>query len=960
MESTYKIKQLFSYLSEEKDEKKDIIKNISDYDRLIYEFDIKSKNGCKVNKTLKSGRWLIISKKSQKYYKGFYKLSEEIKKKDHLKIMWGHSMIAWKNKSQVIMHPVFVTPMQIEIDSVHSQIILKPCGNTEFDAELFYGLGAENTEKIVNLKKQFESVRIDPRKTERIEEVIYNLLSIISKNNNMEIQKNIFHMKNMTSSDIVFSEFPVVYDIPVIFLKENKTVMLKNSMDEIAKDIDDGCTIPEIIKIIADNNDCSLQESKVPFLPIQTELDYKKISESLKQNCGIIIENKDIQSRNIIIYNIICELLLQGKKILVTEGDGDSGEKSILSLIPEEIRPLCINISKDNMASLNSVKSKIRAISKNILKPDEYKSKIENLENELELNKKKKTELYGIIRRRRCEQNQKVIEITRWVKENEYRYGYIEDVISPDAKSPITQEEMDRLLYILKRTSKNDFYRINEVGTILDKFPSCNEICSKISDFKILAKNYDTYKQSLINWNIPPQNKCRYDRLLQVLEAAREQLSSIEGSYLHNVMKDYYSDAFKEEKIRNLSSRYHAGIIKIKAIKKELSLHEIILPKVTDWNKFEEDFDLVYDELCKKDSIGRIFKFVHRKCLYITCECKIDGQPISCFEDMALIKLFFEKNEICEELSELWNSTMKEYGEEKISSNSEEIIGMKDTIDKIDAIINWNEMYVDKIKAMLGSIDIPQGIDWKKLQHIDYMIDCIKNIKFINRYKELDTYIDVFKKYIIKYKSMLQFYNAVNELNTDKIKDFYIDVVRLKSIKSRVQEANYILKKISKVCPIFAHKLITEDRNKIVNKYVKWNTAWKWSEWNSRLHDIFEKSIDKLEAEVKEAEEKEKLLLKDILSQKTWYNASLKNCQGKKDLFCLCIVPVYKVIEYSHIMKRPFDAVIINENSDYEAFELCALMKAEKAVIIGDVRNTMFENLGIKALPEDDSRLKEM
>lgn len=958
MEGTYKIKQLFSYLPEKENEKKYAVKNISDYDRLIYEFDIKSVIGCKVNTTLKNDKWLVISKKCRKYYKEFYKLSEEIKNKNDLKIMWGHSMLAWKNKSQAIMHPVFVTPMEITTDSLHSQIILRPCANTEFNAELFCEPDAQYMEKIINLKKEFESGKIDPRKTERVEETIYKLLDIISKNNNMEIQKRIFHMKNMTASDIILSEYPAVYDVPVIFLREDKTAILKNNVNNIINDIDKGCIIPEIIKIMADD-DYDLQESKLSFLKIKPEFDYKKVPAILKENCSVVIEDKDIQSKNLIIYNIICESLLQNKKILVIESERGSSKDSILNLISEEIKPLCINALQGGILSSSSIKGRMRrTIGKNILKPDEYKTKVKEFENELEIVRKRECELRDIIRKRKCEQSQKVIKIAQWVKENQYRYGYIEDAISPDAEPPVTEQEMDRLLCILKRTSKNDFYRINEAGAVLDELPCCDEICSKISDFKVLAENYDKYKQSLVNWNIPPQNKCRYDRMLEVLEEAKKQLSSIEGSYLHNVMKDYYSDISKEESIRSLSSSYHSGIIRIEAIEKELSLHKVTLPQNTGSDKFQKDFDLVYDELCRKNSISRIFKFVHKKCLYIIYECKIDGEPINCFEDIVLIKLLFEEKEICEELSELWNNTMKGYTEGKAGSSSEEIIGMRDAIDKIDTIMNWDKIYTDKIKAMLGSIDIPEGMNWKKLRDVDYMINCIKSIKSLNKYEELEVYINVLKKNIVKYKSMVQLYNAIDKLDTEMIKGLYIDVERLKSIKPRVQEANYILGKIRRVCPIFAHKLIAEDKNKIANRCIKWNTVWKWSEWNSRLHGMFEKDVDKLEAELAEEEKKERILLQDILSQKVWYNVSLQNCQGEKDLFCLCIVPAYKAAEYSKIMKKNFDMVIINENPDYEAFELCALMKAEKSVIIGDFDGTVFENLSNRVLMQDSSELK--
>lgn len=918
MELKEKVEKLFSNYSYENYNRKNALRTIYEYDKAICEAQIKTMQGCRVNTTTKTDSWLIINKKSQKYYNEFLKIYQKSKTKSDFQLLWGHSMLSWKVGDKIIFHPLFITPIEINFDSINSDLLFKPSYKTYMDIELFNEMDSVSKDEILKLKLKFDNECIDPRKIENVEDYIYKLLCIIDRNSikHIEIQNSILHMKNILLSDINNLEYPVVYDVPVLLFENNHKDSLEKNIALVMDDINKGLPLPKTIETLIDD---SLQKGNY----IET------------------IENNEPYNKYKMIISKGLDFLSDNNRVLIAKSL--TNKEALNDLMPEEIKPLCFDILDVDNNFEGKIRRKVISIGKKIKKPCEYEESIEELQNQLNECKSRQVNLKQVIDRRRNEENEKVIEIEGWVRDNEIKYGYINDEISENQNQPITEDEMNRLLLLLSRTNKNDMYRINETKIIIDKLPSSNEICSDIAEFKEHGMKYKEYKNSLKDWHISNKRKCDIHNILPILEDARCKLRSIEGTYLEKVMSEYISNRLVEDNIKKLSMFYHKTIINIIAITKELSSHEIEVSIDNDWNEFQNELDYIYDELCDKDNIGKLFKITHRKSLKIIDKCRIDGKTIKTFEQVMLLILYIQRVEMVKEIADYWNDIMQSYSNCKIDYSYEEIIKLKSTVDLIDTIINWDELYDNKILALLRDFDIPEGLNLHNSIGVDYLIERINNIKFIDRYEELKAYICVLKKIISQYKSLNELYEGVERLDEERIKAFYIDAQRLKNIAPRVEEIDNLIKKIEVLCPNFTRKLLQEDRNIIISKYTKWNTAWKWSQWKSRIDKISKVDINKLKIEIDKEKQIEEDIKTDMKLQKVLYYAALRmrNTNNAQKI-SLWYVPIDKIVECAKRIDDMFDVIIVNMEDKCEAYTLCAMFKAKKAVIIGGVENTIF------------------
>lgn len=930
MELKEKVEKLFLNYVGENYSRQNILSTIYEYDKAICEAQIKTIQGCRVNTATKTGSWLIINKKSQKYYKEFLKIYEKNKVKDKLHLIWGHSMFSWKVGDKIIFHPLFVTPIEITFDSIHSDLIFKPSHSTFMNIDIFNEMNLVPKDEILKLKSKFDNDCVDPRKIENVEDYIYSLLCIIDRNsiNHIELQKSILHMKNILLSDINTLEYPVVYDVPVLLFEDNHRNSIEKNIDFIMEDLHKGLPLPKIIETLVD--------------------------ESLQQEEYLeIIENSDFDNIGKMIISKGIDFLSENKRVLIAKSL--TNKEALTSLIPQEIKSLCFDVLDVDDNFEGKIKSKIRSISKKLRKTCEYEENIEKLQKELDECSNRQANLKEIIERRKNEENEKVIEIEAWVRDNEIKYGYINDEVSENENQPLTEDEMNRLLLLLSRTNKNDMYRINETKIIIDKLPSCKEICTDISEFKEHGVKYKEYKNSLKDWHISHKRRCNIDNILPILKEAKCKLKSIEGTYLEKVMSEYLSNRLAEDNIKKLSIFYHKNIINVITITKELSNHVIEVNVDNNWDEFEKNIDDIYDELCDKNTIGRLFEITHRKSLHAIDKCRIDGKTIKTFEQVVLLKLYVERIEIVKEIANYWNSIMKTYSNCEVDYSYEESIKLQNTVDMIDIIINWDELYNNKILALLRDFDIPKGINLHNSSGVDYLTDRINNIKFIDKYEELKAHIYVLKKIISQYKSLDELYEGIEAFDEEKIKAFYIDIERLKNIAPRIEEINSLIHKIERICPNFTQRLLQEDKNKIISKYSKWNTAWKWSQWKSRIDKISKVDINELKIEIDNERKKEEKLGTDIKMQKILYYAALRiRNNNNAEKISLWAMPIDKIVECGKRTDDMFDVIIIEGEKKWAAYALCAIFRAKKAVIIGDIGDTIFDNIRKRAVLSDE------
>lgn len=997
MDYRNKVKKIFSYLLSVKNLNEKIIRNVSEYEKLYWENDLMSMDGCSVNKVSETEWWLEVTKKCKCIYDQLFKLFLEIQKRSEgIEIVWGHGLLVWKVGNEKIIHPVVTTRMKLNFDVKKGIFHLIPISPTCLELGIFEDLDIANLHSIVQIENEINSADIDPRTIDNIENILKDIVSYLGCNG------QIINCR-VSMDKIKLTKNPFICDSPVILIRKNNMRLWQKEIININNQIDNGYVIPETIKALVQDKKVEQSEEDIKewgkvgediLFPLDTNFEQKQVVKRLCENYGVVVQGPPGTGKSHTIVNLICHLLAHGKSVLVTS-QTDKALKVLVDMIPEHIRPLCMSVIGNDSNSLKELNEAVRKITDNLsVEPEALSKEIKLLREELKNCRKRQEHLYNRLGEIQNTENKsieyggqyyKVADIAKWVRENRKQHSWIEDNIKYEQSMPLNKEEYLQLLKLLKAIDKEEKQNFNSIKNLIDKIPMDIEICDKMSRFKKLKENIEINTRLLSNWRIPDNNRCDYEALLSMLNKCKSEMESIENSSFKNILGLYYSSKIAHDLFMDAAFKCNNYFLMLDRLKSKLKNYNIEIPNNINIDKLSRDFDIVYSKFNSRGRVSKTFRIIHSEYNYIFKECKVDFLEVENFEQASALKLYIQQEKIIKDLKCLWNSMVKKYGDLSDICNREDkidIIEIEQNIKKLNTIIDWNVKYKSKIISLLGRISIPQNIEWHKSQTYSYLIKCVQAIKKVNEYNELKAYIEVMKKLVLSTDKLDELYNAMEVLDVEKTKEQLKMIEHFKVIKNDLVKLDELINKITKVCPNTGENLVESWRNRTRN-FEDFCSAWKWCQWNSLLKDIYKLNLEFIEEAIEQNSKKEKMIIKDIVSKKTWYNQILKTTESEKrslfawmqavkrigkgtgkmvseyrkiaqdemekckDTIPVWIMPLNRVIENIKLSRKLFDVIIYDESSQSDIFSICALMRAKKAVIVGDDKQISPEVVGV-------------
>ncbi len=982
-----KVKRIFYYLLNLKELNQKCIKNIYDYDKLYWEEDF-----CH---TASNDSWVEINK-DNKLYKEFFSLYQESEKNgENFEIVFGNGLIVWKLENDKIIYPVLTTRMKIEFNKVKGSFMLIPSGKTVLETFLFEDLKQCDVANIFKLEDRVNDSNLDPRNIIETEHIFLELFSSIDTRG--VVNKNKFSKKKVN-----LEEFPVIYNTAIILARKNSMKLWEMEINNIIKGIDNGYKIPETIKALVDEKDINYSEEDVNqwknigqdlLFPLPANSEQKEIIKRISENYGVVVQGPPGTGKSHTIINLICHLLAYGKRVLVTS-QTSRALRVLTEKIPDEIKPLCISILGNDAASLNDLNESVRKIADNLSEdPEAMYDDIKILERKLNYCRKNQQVLYEKLKQVEKLENYNVnyngknyntMYMAKWIKDNKDKYSWIEDKVDINENIPISEKEFEILIYLLGELDKTEKCRFDSIKNIVTRLPDEEEFCEKIEEYKQLTMEYEKCLETVEGWHIPYNDRCDYDKLLKLIEEGRNRISYFEEGMWGNMMYNYYTSNITRETLKDLLYKSNNYILMLGRIRNQLRNHKVEIPKDINMDKFIEKFNALYNSLNDGGKISKLFIMLHSEYNYILDNCKVDGKPLKTMSQAMTVKLYTQQEQIFKELKAIWNNTIKDYGGKIINANMKEtdLISIEKNMEYLSEIVNWNTKHKRPIMDSFGRISVPPYINWYKKETYEYLIRCVKAIKNINKYNQVKAYIEVFKKTISNSEKLKNLHKAIEDLNVDKVKQTLAKLKEMSIIKNKSAKIDELLNRMSKVCPNTAENIM-KNWNLAGEKFKNWEQAWRWNQWNSFLNDMYSLSPEALEESIEDEKNKEKIIIKDIVSKKTWYNEIRQTTENqKRSLFswlqavkrigkgrgkmvpeyrkiaqnemekCKEVIPVWimplnRIIENIKLSKNMFDVIIFDESSQSDIFSLCALMRAKRAVIVGDDKQISPEIIGV-------------
>jgi len=814
---------------------------------------------------------------------------------------------------------------------------------------------------------------------------------------------------------------PVISFSPALLLRKRNTRSFTALYYKILENIESGETdieIPTINDLIGihpesdsdfGNGESANNYAQVEpiFFPKEYNNEQIEIVEKIRKHSKVLVQGPPGTGKSHTIANLICHLLANGKKVLVTaytkralevikgrtEDPDDHGK------LPEEFKNLAVSLLSGDSSSVQDLQSSVNAINDELSRANllDYQTDIEKFQWDLKT-----------VRESIAENKNKLLN----VKENATR----QQEINKDYKGTLTEiaENLERDTPNFEWYEDN-FYDVEntEIGNDLENFIQLHQEYKKVDivEFDYLIpelqrlpsieqiQEYSNLTQRLkkefrIDKNFEKIYSPDLDELIFLLEKLNSLYKELDNIQINFISAVYSSFNAGQVYLWNQKIKHS------KAILERIGSHNI--------SKIDRDIDIFYPvdkglKQLKKDAqtlitylkSGNSFSglsFMIKKAflpkeikerLYFIESVRVNGSACDTVEEYNIVLTDISIKQDFIELSKIWNQEILKT--KSFSENKSQFKQIQNEVIKLISIIEQIEPNKSKIdKNTNGSIRI---IDKNHAEDIFLQAKYNQLKVRINKHQKLFAkcckYLEEDNFHPIKEKIQ----NALNSIDPQKYIDGIYEIKQLKFSESKFQNFLNLKSELNDQIPSIV--VSVENDSFSTQNFQKLIPAIFFRHAETQLGKLMDINYeDQLIRNLNELEKKERKLIAKLASKKAWYsvveglqqNRSLrqhldawvmavkkigKTGKGKramkfrkiaqqemqhcKDSVPCWIMPLYKVAETIQPEQEMYDYVIIDEASQLGPDAIFLLYISKNIIIVGDDKQTSPEYVGVNA-----------
>lgn len=186
------------------------------------------------------------------------------------------------------------------------------------------------------------------------------------------------------------TEKPVVEYAPALILRKRSAKGLTETLERIKVQIENGEVVPSEFADLAENCPLDSRESNYEpegangafegeiFFPKPANNEQRRIVEKLRTASGMLVQGPPGTGKSHTIANLICHLLATGQRVLIT-AKSTRALQVLEGLMPDELRPLCINLLGNGLEERRSLESSVSGILRKNEEWNEDEAKLESL-----------------------------------------------------------------------------------------------------------------------------------------------------------------------------------------------------------------------------------------------------------------------------------------------------------------------------------------------------------------------------------------------------------------------------------------------------------------------------------------------------------------------------------------------------------------------------------------------------
>lgn len=822
------------------------------------------------------------------------------------------------------------------------------------------------------------------------------------------------HSKEDLAKSKEIPKKPTVYFAPALLLRKRNTRSFTALYEKIIENINiesDSIDIPSINDIIGYLQDpqdspkgpeaesLGFINNETIYFPKKYNDEQIEIIEKARRNNKVLVQGPPGTGKSHTIANLICHLLANGKKILVTAYTKRALEV-LKNQLPKDFQNLTVNLLSGDSSSIQDLDASVNAINdelSRITNLDGYKKEIEEKEIELSLLKEQKANTKN--------EWLKVKEkTTRRQNINQFYQGTLSEIAER------IENELSTFAWF-----KDDFTNITKL-----------ELISDIGTFHSLTQYYQSIDCSFFNFIIPQKEKlllllelkeyrkisnelvqiysskdehisinCKdYPDLKKQLQAIHKMFSEIESNvspFKAKIITDYRNNVFlwKDKLSRTASTLIELQDEKLKQFDRGV---EIKYPNDKSLIQIKSDAEFLLQLLSEGKKIRGLLSVFNnplasvnvKQRKYFIQSIQVNGSDCDTEQEFRTVLADIKIKQDFEELKTIWEIeppiNSKSYFDRakfyrQLKEDSEGLINLLLEANKIIALIESN-----------SSVRI-QGYESAKVKGLIEETD----------YNFLLAQANAFKAKIFEANNHLSFPNihpiataiakTVAEIDTEKYEQHLAEIDNLISEKEKYNNYKKLQDNLYKHLPTLVTEILENSFE--VSNLRQLENAVHFKHAFAEIQKLLAEDYEtKLTVKLSDLDCHEEKLISTIASKKAWLSVlqSLndnpllrrhlqawvlavkkigKTGTGKralkfrkeaqhqmekcKDSVPCWIMPLYKVAETINPEQGMYDYVIIDEASQLGPDAIFLLYISKNIIIVGDDKQTSPEYIGVDA-----------
>ena len=800
-----------------------------------------------------------------------------------------------------------------------------------------------------------------------------------------------------------------IFFAPAIILRKRDTRSFTSMYEKIIVDIESSekTEIPTLDDLIelektessggTQTDNIELRDSDTIYFPNKFNDEQKTIINKARFNNKVLVQGPPGTGKSHTISNLICHLLANGKKVLVTAYTKRALEV-LKDKLPDEFKKLTVNLLSGDSSSIQDLEASVNTINDELSNTD-----IDVLQNEIE---ELESDLADLKKGRAFDTN----ELLK-IKEKSSRRIDV---------NPAYQGNLTEIAKALEVDKSNFDWYDDDFNDYTD-----NEILEKLKTYISLFQQYINIDKSVFEYQLPETTELfefedleNFKNLVSIAEKENLLIETAENIKCHDFesLENYLDELQKlfdkisinqhpdktelvTDFINHNNKVWFNKVEKSKPVLTELEkidlrfldrTIEITFPKGKSLINLKNDAKTLLDFLNAGNVLsGLSFKLIKpflpteiKEKLYFIESVKVNGSPCDTKEEFDKVISDIKIKQSFEELAEIWDSssTSNSYNEK---FNFYQQLN-NETLSLFETISNTQT----KIKLIQSISDISfNGFDLKELQQV---IHKTKNTLILNKISDYKKKRNIIQGYLSRnnfHPIAKDIYQSISNLalseykilckNLSQLQNDFEEYAKFTNLRNDLtQNFQNLIEKVEN--NEFSHSQISDLKQAILYRHA-------FDELTNLLSSDFEKELSE---KIKSYDSREEKLIAKIAAKKSWIyvlvnlkqNRSLrqhleawvqavkkigKTGKGKRALkfrkiaqeemeYCKTsvpcwIMPLYKVTETIQPEKGIYDYAIIDEASQLGPDAIFLLYISKNIIIVGDDKQTSPEYVGVDA-----------